>query len=297
MAPLQLPSSVASSANPLEWGTWTFATLIILFVLLRFAIPASIGWRARLAREVFLVAPAALFYFLVRGLVDARPAEAFAHAEALIRLEQSLGIFHERDLQAMIVRSDFLVDLANWIYIWTHWPVITATLVWLIIFHRLKYPVYRNVMLLSGAVGMAVFALFPVAPPRLMPGLDVVDTVTIHSYSYRVLQPPDLTNPFAAMPSLHLGWNLLMGIAIFRETRRFGFKLLGVLMPLGMFLAIVFTANHYILDGLVGGLLILLSFLAVTKLTLPRSYLARVRRHVPPSVLSGPTEPETSIES
>jgi hypothetical protein len=297
MASFPLLSSVANSANPIDWGTWMFATLIVLLLLLRFVIPASVRWEIRLVREVLLVAPAALFYFLVRGLVDAKPAVAFAHGENIIRLERALGIFHEHDLQAAILRFDPLVDLVNWIYIWTHWPVIIATLVWLVVFHRSKYPLYRNVMLLSGAVGMFIFAIYPVAPPRLMPGLGVVDTVTIHSYSYRVLQPPDLTNPYAAMPSLHLGWNLLMGIAIFRESKRLGVKLLGVLMPVSMFFGIVLTANHYILDGLVGGLLVLLSFLVVTMAPRVRNPLKRMARHLRPPVLHAPGKPETSAES
>jgi hypothetical protein len=112
-----------------------------------------------------------------------------------------------------------------------------------------------NAFLLSAAIGMVIFALFPVAPPRLMPGLDLEDTVTRHSHSYRVLQPPGLTNPFAAMPSLHFGWNLLAGIAIFREARHPLARAFGVVMPVMMFSAIVLTANHYILDGLVGGAL------------------------------------------
>ena len=297
MAPLLPTSSVVISGNPLEWGSWTFATLIIGCLLFRFVIPASMKWEIRLAREALLVAPAALFYFLVRGLVDAKPTDAYAHATMVIQLEQSLGIFHERELQAMILHFDYLVDLANWIYIWIHWPVITATFVWLIVLHRRKYPTYRNVMLLSGAVGIAVFALYPVAPPRLMPSLDVVDTVTTHSYSYRVLQPPNLTNPYAAMPSLHFGWNLLMGIAIFREARRLGIKLLGILMPLAMFFGIVFTANHYIIDGLAGGVLVLMSLFVVTMIPTIRGQLTRVTRRVASPASTSPGETRTSMES
>ena len=130
-----------------------------------------------------------------------------------------------------------------------------------------------------------------------MPGLDVVDTVTTRSYAYRVLQPPDLTNPYAAMPSLHFGWNLLMGIAIFREARRVGIKLLGILMPVAMFFAIVFTSNHYILDGLAGGVLVLMSLLTVTMLPTIRGQLTIATRRVAPSVSTSPSEARTSMES
>jgi glycerophosphoryl diester phosphodiesterase len=111
-----------------------------------------------------------------------------------------------------------------------------------------------------------------VAPPRLMPEIDVVDTVTEQSSSYRVFQPPALTNPYAAMPSLHFGWNLLMGIAIVREARSRPFRLFGYVMPVMMFLGIVLTANHYLIDGIAGGLLVLASLWASIALLRVRGF-------------------------
>jgi hypothetical protein len=92
------------------------------------------------------------------------------------------------------------------------------------------------------------------------------DTVTLRSHSYRVLQPSALTNPYAAMPSLHFGWNLLVGIAIARHARLALIRLLGVVMPALMLAAIVLTANHYILDGLAGGSLAVGSLLVAERL-------------------------------
>jgi membrane-associated phospholipid phosphatase len=90
-----------------------------------------------------------------------------------------------------------------------------------------------------------------VAPPRLF-DLGLVDTVTESSEAYRSLQPPALVNQYAAMPSLHAGWDLLVGLAILGAAATVGFKAVGVLMPVLMMWAVVATANHFVLDVVAG---------------------------------------------
>jgi hypothetical protein len=208
--------------------------------------------------EILIVIAAALLYFYARGLVDARAADAFAHAAWLIELEQRLGLFWEPTLQRWSLSTGWLDTVANWVYIWGHWPVIAATLLWLMRCHRQELALYRNAMLISGAIGIVCFVFFPMAPPRFLDSLGFVDTVTLESHAYRVLQPPSLTNPYAAMPSLHVGWNLLMGIALTRSSTNTAVKLFGVLMPVAMYFATVLTANHYLLDGVTGSAVALL---------------------------------------
>ena len=126
-----------------------------------------------------------------------------------------------------------------------------------------RYLLLRNAIFISGAVGFAFFALLPVAPPRLVdPAL--LDTVTLHSNSYRALQPPGLTNQYAAFPSLHFGWNLLVGIVVLGATRSVLLRALAVLGPAAMALAVVVTANHYVLD-LAGGMAVVLFALWVAR--------------------------------
>ncbi len=253
--------------NPLSWTSWPFVVVIIVSLLIHVLLPPIRSGYQAIFAELTLLLPAALCYFLVRGLVDARVSDAFHNAQSVIRLEQQLGIYVELELQELVLRSTTISTLMNWIYIWMHWPVVIGSIIWLVTFRsRGIFGVYRNAILLSGAVGMIVFALFPVVPPRLMPGLGFEDTVTLHSQSYRVFQPPALTNPFAAMPSLHFGWNLLIGIAIFREARVASVRWFGAIMPAMMFLAIVLTANHYILDGVAGGALAMVSLLLAERL-------------------------------
>jgi membrane-associated phospholipid phosphatase len=112
---------------------------------------------------------------------------------------------------------------------------------------------------------MAVFVSYPVAPPRLA-GLGLVDTVTEQSHAYRVLQPPAFVNQYAAMPSLHAGWDLLVGMAIFSAATSVVLKAVGVAMPILMMTAVVATANHYILDVVAGVVLVLLGHLVALQL-------------------------------
>jgi hypothetical protein len=211
----------------------------------------------RVAREVLVILLSVLLYFFVRGLMHAQASLALANAAALIALEQRLGLYHEVWFQSLILGSDWRVDLANRVYIFGHWPVIAGTLSWLIWKHREHFATYRSALLLSGAIGLVFFVLLPMAPPRLMADYGFVDTVTQHSNAYRVLQPPSFTNQYAAMPSLHVGWNLLMGIAIVRHASTRWGRSFGYLMPLVLYLSTVVTANHYLLDGVVGSLVAL----------------------------------------
>lgn len=210
------------------------------------------------AREVGTVSLAIFLYFFVRGLMNSSDALADAHARLLVDLERRLGIFHEPAAQAWMLGHDWLVWVANAVYMYGHWPVLITTMIWLIWKRPAQFPTYRTALLVSGAVGLAVFVTFPMAPPRFLPDLGFVDTVTLHTNAYRVLQPPALTNQYASMPSLHVGWNLLMGIAIFRTTDRWFWRVFAVLMPLAMYLATILTANHFFLDGIVGSVVALL---------------------------------------
>ena len=202
-------------------------------------------------RETVLVCAGVFVYFGVRGLTEGGVGTAHRNAARLVRLEAGLGLSWERPLQEVAAASDLAVTLANWVYIWGHWPLIVATLCWLALRHPRSYLRTRNAMLLSGAVGLVIFGAFPVSPPRLFDA-GLVDTVTEFSRSYRVLQPPAFVNQYAAMPSLHVGWDALIGIAIAGQARRRWVRVLGALLPVAMTAAVILTANHYVLDVVAG---------------------------------------------
>lgn len=198
-----------------------------------------------------LVALGVFVYFRVRGLTEGSVGVAHEHARDIVRLERSLGINVETGLQDLVAPSESLQTLANWIYVWGHWPVIIVTMLWLAWRHRLEFLRLRDAMMVSGALGLVVFMSYPVAPPRLA-GLGLVDTVTEQSEAYRVLQPPAFVNQYAAMPSLHSGWDLLVGMAIISAASTVALKVVGFAMPVLMAFAVVATANHYIVDVVAG---------------------------------------------
>ncbi len=207
-------------------------------------------------RQLALVGGAVLAYFGVRGLTEGNEHVARANAADVLALQQRLGIAFETRLQEPVVAYDWVRDLANWSYIWLHWPLLIGTLLWFVVAQRDAYVRLRNAMFFSGGIGLVIFAGFPVAPPRLFSSA-YIDTVTLHSVSYRVLQPPALVNAYAAMPSLHVGWNLLAGIMWWQVLRRRRWRYAGVMMPGVMIWATIATGNHWVLDAVAGSLVAL----------------------------------------
>ena len=204
-------------------------------------------------REIALVLAGLLVYFGVRAATTDEAGPATAHARSLVHLEQTLGIAREGDLQRLIIDHHALVTLANWVYIWGHWPLIAVSAAWLFRHRPEGYRLMRTAIFASGAIGMIIFLAYPVAPPRLT-GLGLTDTVTSYSHAYRALQPPSLMDRYAALPSLHFGWDLLVGLTLARFHPRTAVRVLGALMPVAMGLAVIMTANHYVLDVVVGGI-------------------------------------------
>jgi hypothetical protein len=139
--------------------------------------------------------------------------------------------------------------------------VIIVSAVWLFLSRPSAYRRYRHAFLLSGAVGLAFFLLFPVAPPRIADPA-IVDTIALRSEVYRSYETPTFVNQYAAFPSLHFTWNVLVSIALVAEVRHVAIRVLGLLSPLVVALAIVVTGNHFIIDGVAGGLLAVLALVA-----------------------------------
>ena len=230
---------------------------------------------AGVLRQSALLTGAAAAYFLVRSVTEGDRGTAVANAERVMALERAVGLDVEPALQAAVLPAEPLVALANWVYVFGHWPVLVAVLGWLALRHPLRFAELRGALLLSGAVGMVLFAVLPVAPPRLVDEGQVagmVDTVLEHSRAYRVLQPPAFTNQYAAVPSLHVGWDLLAGIAIATTARRRWVRGLGALLPVLMVLAVLLTANHFVLDAVAGAALATVSLAVVRR---------RARRQAP----------------
>ena len=209
--------------------------------------------------EAALLVGLMIVYWLIRGAIPERTADAFARANQIIHLEQRLGFFWESGWQEHILGNRTLVDIANGIYLYGHLPILIMAGIWLYMQSRERYRIYRNALLISACLGLLFYGLFPVAPPRLMPEHGFVDTIAIFNNKSNEIQPSIIVNHYAAVPSFHFGWALLVGIALIDVSRSLWVRAFAVLFPTVMFFSIVLTGNHFIFDAMVGGLVVLLA--------------------------------------
>jgi hypothetical protein len=203
--------------------------------------------------ELSLVALAFLFYFLVRGSVVDRTPEALAHGFRVLNLEREAGFAWELHLQALILGKKLLIDIFNGIYFWADFPLIVVIGLWLYFRHRRQYTVTRDAMLISGGIALIIYHAFPVAPPRFFSDFGFVDTMAMYSnLSYQAQSTQPFVNPYAAVPSLHVGWPVLLAFGVITATRFKPAWVAIALLPVAQFFAVVFTANHFIFDAMVG---------------------------------------------
>ena len=143
-------------------------------------------------------------------------------------------------------------------------PVVGATLIWLAFMRRDYYVQLRTALFVSLAVAAVVYALLPMAPPRLVPDIGIADTVGLaaghDTGSLGGLIP---FNPYAAMPSMHVGWSLLVGIFGFRALRGNALRWVFALHPVLMAVTVAATGNHYFLDSAAGVAVVLTALVAI----------------------------------
>jgi hypothetical protein len=221
--------------------------------------------------QIALLAGAALAYLGVRGVTAGDPATAEQNARALLRFERSLGLEWEAGVQRLLLDEEHVVRIFNAVYVWGFWPVVVGALVLLYRRDRDRYRTYRDALFLSGLVGLAVFATFPVAPPRFLTGY--TDTVALLSGHDELAHPSGLTNEYAAMPSFHVGWTVLAVVALLPVIRRGIVRHLAVAHAALMACTVVVTANHYVVDVLAG--------VAVTLAALAAVRVRHAARHCP----------------
>ena len=208
-------------------------------------------------REIALVLLLTGAYFLTRGLIRGRESDARANARSLLALEKMLHLNPETSLQNLVLHHAWLMQAANYFYLGGHLPALLAIAVWLYLTRPLAYIWFRNAFLISAAFGLSIYVWLPMAPPRYMPGF--VDTMASSGQGLDGSAVGLLYNPYAAMPSLHVGWSLLAGLVLFLSTRAWWLKLLGAALPVCMAFTVIVTGNHYLLDIVVGVAITLLS--------------------------------------
>jgi hypothetical protein len=203
-----------------------------------------------LLREVVLVGTLLGTYTLIRAFAGEDVEAAFDHAGRVLQVEQWLHLPSETDLQAVLLAWRPLTVAANAYYAAAHLPVTFLALLWLFLRHPAHYAWARRALVSATAVALAVYLLLPVAPPRMLSGF--VDTATLLGQSvYGSPGGSSIADQYAAMPSLHVGWSILVatvGISAARSRRRW----LWLVHPVVTVLVVVSTGNHYWLDGIAG---------------------------------------------
>ncbi len=224
------------------------------------------------ARQLGLFVLAELSYETVRGIADGERAQAFVNGANVISLEKSMHTFFEPDVQSFFMHPRWLIDFANFMYMNSHFVVTTAFLVWLYLFRNQNFYFVRNMFMVAMGLAIIGYALLPTAPPRLFPQEGFVDTITQYA---QVNHDSGLVkvfiNPYAAIPSMHVAFSTMIGVAGALIARHTITRALWCAYPVLVFWVVVVTANHFWVDGAVGLLVAVLSALTA------RQVLARVR--------------------
>ncbi|WP_405534499.1 phosphatase PAP2 family protein [Streptomyces sp. NBC_00075] len=218
--------------------------------------PAGIR-RPPLVRELLLVAGLFLVYKLGRQLATGHTAEAFHNATRVWDWERALHLPGEGAVQSALLHSDTAVHVANTYYATVHFPATAAFLVWLYLRRPTHYVWARRVLAVVTGAALVIHLAFPLAPPRLLGAAGLIDTGQVYGPTVYGASPEadTLSNQFAAMPSLHFGWALMVAIGLIVATRS-RWRWLWLLHPLVTLLVIVGTANHYWLDAIVASVLL-----------------------------------------
>jgi hypothetical protein len=213
-------------------------------------------------REVLIVAAFYGLYTLVRDLRGDRPVsvlQAFTNAKRIIRMERWVGLFHEANLQHAVLANHWLIKISDDFYGTLHFVVTIGVLVVLFFWFPTRYRGWRNTLALTTGLALVGFYFFPLMPPRLLPaGYHFVDTLRVVGGLWNFESGPvtDVSNQYAAMPSLHTAWSMWSACALASVIRPWWGRVLVFIYPAFTIFAIVITANHYFADAIAGLLLL-----------------------------------------
>jgi len=215
--------------------------------------------------EVAIFAAALVVYQVSRVLVMGQPSTAFENAAGIIHLEKSSGLFFETSIQGWVLNHIQIAEALNYFYLYGHWTITPLFFIWLYKRRQNLYPYVRNAFLAANAIALVVFMVYPVAPPRLagasdgfVDTLNQVSNVDLHAGVFS-----GWFNPHAAVPSMHFGYAIMIGVVGMLLLRSWPLRMLALAYPALVFITITGTANHYVLDSVAGGAVVALGFLGV----------------------------------
>ena len=234
------------------------------------AVTARASTRPRARVELGLLLAVYVGYSLTRVLVDADPAAAKVNGELLLSLERGLRLDVEAAAVDWLLRSTALSVAAGYAYATLHYTVTPLVLLWLYRVHPHRYRVARTALAVATCLGLLCYWLLPTAPPRLLDAgyPDVLALTADYGWWGTEASAPrglgTLTNQYAALPSMHVGWAVWCTVAVVAATRSPAVRVVALLYPVLVTVLVVATANHYVLDAVAGAALVLVALAVVT---------------------------------
>jgi membrane-associated phospholipid phosphatase len=192
-------------------------------------------------------------------------------ARQIVDLERALHVFVEPGIQSWAVGTGWISDVAAWMYINTHFVVTTCTLAFIYLFRNEHFYFVRNMFMVAMGLALVGYMVYPTAPPRMLPELGFLDSVSDFTGVSSDASVNALFNPYAAVPSMHVGFALMLAVPMIRITRRRWAKALWALYAPVVTIVVVVTANHWVFDAVTGAAVAAVSAVAAQTL------LARVR--------------------
>jgi PAP2 superfamily len=205
-------------------------------------------------RQILLFCGAYWLYRVVRGIVDGQAAEAFENARHVIALEHHLGVFVEPHVQAWASSKTWLIDVASWTYLNSHFVVTTCTLAFIYLFRNEHFYFVRNMFMVAMGIALVGYLVYPTAPPRMLPEWGFSDSVADFTGVNDSGSANLLVNPYAAVPSMHVSFALMLAVPMIRMARHGWTKALWGLYPGLITFVVVSTGNHFVFDAATGAL-------------------------------------------
>lgn len=250
--------SVPPRQREVDHGAWTAAAHLRGWLSTRHSLPI----------ELALILGVYAVYEGTRGLVAGDQRVALHHAQDVISLERSLHLFVEGPVQHAALTIPGVIGTLDFAYLTLHLSVTGGLLLWL---HRRRptaYPFVRTTLLLASALAVVGYVVFPTAPPRLS-DIGILDAVSGRHIDLNAGLVSSLYNPNAAVPSMHVGYALIVGASLARYTPHLITRLAGLAYPPVVLLVIVATGNHFFVDAAAGAAVAGVAFLAARLLVRP----------------------------
>jgi PAP2 superfamily len=221
-------------------------------------------------RQLLLFGGAYYLYRLVRGLVDGQVDSAFAHARWIVNVERGAHLFFEPSVQTWAIGRSWIIHLSDFMYVNAHFVITTAFLIWLYFWRNDAFYFIRNMFIVAMGLALVLYVVYPTAPPRFLPEWGFTDTVSDFFGAGASHSASVLYNPYAAMPSMHVAFALMIGIPGVKLVKWRPGRIFWACYPLFITFVVISTANHFWLDAAVGAVVAAVSAYASVALARAR---------------------------